>query len=181
MAWRRRSYLILAGAAGVGLILAAFANARDVVIFNHSPSIPTGFYVRTDTPIAVGAFVTVRARDVAAGEAQRRRFEDATDRFIKRVAAVGGARICAAGRRLIVNGGAIIAVVADIRTNDDAGSGGAAPAGDDDDRQGLTGWQGCRTLAEDEILLLGDSEDSFDGRYWGPTNISLVEGVWRKL
>ena len=118
---------------------------------------------------------------MASGEAHRRRFEDATDRFIKRVAAVGGARICADGRRLIVNGGAVIAVVADIRTSDDAGSGGGGAAGDDDDRQSLTVWLGCRTLAEDEILLLGDSEDSFDGRYWGPTNISLVEGVWRKL
>jgi type IV secretory pathway protease TraF len=36
-------------------------------------------------------------------------------------------------------------------------------------------------LAANEVLLLGDTADSFDGRYWGPVSVDLIEGVWRKL
>jgi type IV secretory pathway protease TraF len=43
------------------------------------------------------------------------------------------------------------------------------------------GWVGCRILASSEILLLGDTADSFDGRYWGPIPDNLIEGVWRPL
>jgi type IV secretory pathway protease TraF len=42
-------------------------------------------------------------------------------------------------------------------------------------------WVGCRRLLSGEVLLLGDTSDSFDGRYWGPTPVTLIEGVWRKL
>ncbi len=39
-------------------------------------------------------FVSVRAREVAPAEAAARHFEGKGDRFIKRVAAVGGQRVC---------------------------------------------------------------------------------------
>jgi type IV secretory pathway protease TraF len=44
----------------------------------------------------------------------------------------------------------------------------------------LPTWSGCRTL-HGEVFLLGDTPDSFDGRYWGPTPLRLVEGVWRPV
>jgi type IV secretory pathway protease TraF len=45
----------------------------------------------------------------------------------------------------------------------------------------LPTWSGCRTLSETEVFLLGDSEDSFDGRYWGVVRVDQIEGVWRPL
>lgn len=191
--------LLLAGGVAAALLAAALAAPRDVLLYNHSPSVPEGIYVRTDAPVTVGAFVTVRARDVAPEEARRRGFEDASDRFIKRVAAGAGARVCGDGRRLVVSGADIVVtgaddeqhVVADDGDDDRGGGAGGGdrrraairvlhPVGHGND-QAVVGWRGCRVLAEGEVLLLGDTADSFDGRYWGPVSVQLIEGVWRRF
>ncbi|MEZ5970863.1 MAG: S26 family signal peptidase [Hyphomonadaceae bacterium] len=143
------------------LVFASGGASRDVVLFNHSPSVPVGFYVRDSADLALGMFVTVRARDVAPVEAARHRYDDEGDRFIKRLAAIAGQHVCSDGRVLSVDG--VDVAVAQNRPG--------APHG----------WVGCRTLASSEILLLGDSTDSFDGRYWGPIHSDLIEGVWRPL
>lgn len=173
---RSRFILALAAVVAAALTAAALTAPRDLVLYNHSPSVPEGLYLRTGAPVTVGAFVTVRARDVAPEQAHRRGFEDTTDRFIKRVAAVGGARVCSDGRRLVV------------------GSDGDGVGDDGDDRRAVAirvvdvradqsthGWRGCRVLDAGEVLLLGDTEDSFDGRYWGPISTQLIEGVWRRF
>jgi type IV secretory pathway protease TraF len=156
----RRLWLLTAVTAVAALALASVVQ-RDLILFNHSPSIPAGLYIRTDRAVAPGAIVTVRARDVARGEAERRGFADDRDRFIKRVAAGAGQRVCGDGEHLSVDG----VVVA--RRHEQA-------------RMPLA-WNGCRVLADDEVLLLGESPDSFDGRYWGVATVDLIEGVWRKL
>jgi type IV secretory pathway protease TraF len=199
MLQRPRSTLLLAGGTAAALAAAAFAAPRDLVLYNHSPSVPEGFYVRTSAPVTVGAFVTVRARDVAPEEARRRGFEDASDRFIKRVAAGAGARVCGDGRRLVVSGDDIVVIsAADEQQQhaaagaDDTGDGAddrrhhraavaVLPPGEDLGHVQPTGWRGCRVLAHGEVLLLGDTDDSFDGRYWGPVSADLIEGVWRRL
>ena len=152
------------GGAISALAALAFASggaSQDVVLFNHSPSVPVGFYIRDSADLAPGTFVTVRARDVAPVEAAAHRYDDEGDRFIKRLAAIAGQEVCSDGRVLSVDGAAAAIVQ----------NGAAAPRG----------WIGCRTLGASEILLLGDSADSFDGRYWGPISADLVEGVWRPL
>ncbi len=173
---RSRFILALAAVVAAALTAAALTAPRDLVLYNHSPSVPEGLYLRTGAPVTVGGFVTVRARDVAPEQAHQRSFEDAGDRFIKRVAAMGGARVCSDGRRLVV------------------GSDGDGVGDDGDDRravairvvdvradQSIHGWRGCRVLDAGEVLLLGDTEDSFDGRYWGPISTQLIEGVWRRF
>lgn len=142
----------------------ALPAAHDRLLYNHTPSVPVGLYLRTEAPISRGAFVTVRAQDVAPEAARARDFEGPRDRFIKRVAAVGGDRVCADGDILLINDGPALAR----RTHDSAGA-------------ALQRWSGCRVLAEHEVVLLGEAEQSFDGRYWGPIDRSLVEGVWRPL
>lgn len=157
--------LMLTGAiAGAALIGLALPPARDALLYNHTPSVPVGFYVRTEASIARGAFVTVRAADVAPEAAHMRGFDEPRDRFIKRVAAAFDDRVCADGNYLIINDGAPIAR----RSHDHAG-------------RALTRWSGCRSLGPNEVLLMGASEQSFDGRYWGPTDRRLIEGVWRPL
>ena len=45
-------------------------------------------------------------------------------------------------------------------------------------------WQGCRTLGGDEVFLLGDHENSLDGRYFGAVHRRDLDGraelVWRR-
>jgi type IV secretory pathway protease TraF len=156
----QRLGLLVALLALIGLAVASVVS-RDVLLFNHSPSVPVGFYVRINAAPAIGSFVTVRARDVAPHEAAARHYDKAGDRFIKRVAAIAGQEVCSEGRMLRIDGREVAAVLIS------------------DQRTIPSGWVGCRILAADEILLLGDSEDSFDGRYWGPINARLIEGVWR--
>lgn len=181
MPWSRRNLLILAGCALLALAVAAGANQRDFIIYNHSPSVPPGFYIRTGAPVTVGAFVTVRARDVAPDEAQSREFDDPSDRFIKRVVAAAGARVCGDGQRLVVSGDDIGVVGGGDDRRRAAVVRVLHPVGGRDDDQHVAGWRGCRVLARGEVLLLGDTADSFDGRYWGPVSVDLIEGVWRKL
>lgn len=162
-----KRWLILAvtgAAAGAAIVAFALPGAQDRILYNHTPSVPVGLYLRTDAPIARGAFVTVRAADVAPDAARARGFDGERDRFIKRVAAVAGDRLCAEGDTLTINQGAPI----ERRAQDHAGA-------------ALQRWTGCRELLENEVLLLGDAAQSFDGRYWGPIDRNLVEGVWRPL
>lgn len=159
----KRIQLALLSLAGAIAFMALGFRANDVVLFNSSSSIPAGFYLRTDAPIGRGAFVTVRAQDVAADYSRRRDFVDDGDRFIKRVAAVAGDTVCADGERVSVTGARTVLR----RARDAAG-------------RALPTWSGCRLL-RDEVLLLGDTSDSFDGRYWGPTPERLIEGVWRPM
>lgn len=150
--------------AGAALAFAGLANPRDAILYNPSPSVPSGFYLRTDHALTRGTTVTVRAVDVARSYAEARNFTDSGDRFIKRVAAVAGDEVCADGQEVSLNG----TIVAHREERDSAG-------------RALPTWYGCRTLSADEILLLGDTSDSFDGRYWGPISRRLVEGAWQPI
>lgn len=156
--------IALAAASGVTLIAAAAVNRHDLALRNSSPSVPVGYYLRTSADAVPGTFVTVRAADVAPAYTAMRDFTDPGDRFIKRVAAVAGDEVCANGADVSING----AVMAHREAHDSAG-------------RALPTWSGCRTLSADELLLLGDTLDSFDGRYWGPISRRLVEGVWRPI
>jgi conjugative transfer signal peptidase TraF len=155
--------LIAAGAALAALAIAS-ARAGDLILYNHSPSLPVGLYWRVDAPPERAAIVTVLAAAVAPEEARARHFDSAGDRFIKRVAATGGDLVCVRDGVVTINGAR--AAVQHESTSD---------------RRHLEAWQDCRVFNADEILLLGDTYDSFDGRYWGPVERSQIEGVWRPL
>ena len=135
-----------------------------MVLYNYSPSIPAGFYLRTDGVATRSAIVTVRAADVAPIEARTRHFDGPHDRFIKHVAALGGDVVCASGAEVSING----RLLAMRSTADSQG-------------RRLQDWQGCHRPRRDEFFLLGDTPDSFDSRYWGPVRRSQIEGVWRRL
>lgn len=164
MAWtEQRIQVALLGLAALVAFVLVGLRMQDAVLWNGSPSIPVGFYVRTDTPLELGALVTVRARDVALDYSGQRDFIGDGDRFIKRVAAISGDTVCAEGEHVTINRGPAL-----------------TRAARDSTGRTLPSWSGCRTL-RDEVFLLGDTPDSFDGRYWGPTPISVIEGVWRPL
>lgn len=157
---------LLAIGCGVSMLLiwATASSFGGWLLYNPSPSMPPGFYWRTERHMGRGAIVTVRARDAAPGYAALRGFADPSDRFIKRVVGISGDVVCAHGRNITLNATPI--VTREVR-----------------DRAGreLPSWSGCRTLTEREFFLLGDSADSFDGRYWGVVDLQQIEGVWRPL
>lgn len=152
------------GAAAIALMGVASVNAHDWLIYNHTPSVPTGWYVRSASEIVPGALVTVRAQAVAPDYAEARDFTDTGDRFIKRIAANDGDSVCADGSAIRINGRTV-----------------AHRAAHDSQGRVLPHWSGCRTLTADEIFLMGDTPDSFDSRYFGPVSVADIEGVWRKL
>jgi len=144
-------------------ITLTLVSARDIVLYNPSQSLPAGFYLRVSQEPERGAIVTVRARDVAADYAELRAFTDDADRFLKRIAAAQGDVVCATGDQIIAARQTFTRL--------------------SHDRYGtaLPHWEGCQRLGPGEVFLLGDTPDSFDGRYWGPTPIDQIEGVWRRL
>lgn len=145
-------------------IAAIRVRVEPLVIYNPSPSVPQGFYVRLARPPQTGDFVTIASVDVAADYATLRGFADPTDRFIKRIAAASGQTVCAEGDSVSIDGRLV-----------------AVRSGRDSEGRSLPAWSGCRTLEPDEVFLLGDTADSFDGRYWGPTRLQSVSGVWTRF
>jgi conjugative transfer signal peptidase TraF len=157
----KRFHLIALCALGAAFALAlTVTNPTSRILYNATPSMPIGLYVKRAAPVAPGAVVTVLARDVAADYAAARGFADPSDRFLKRVVAVGGDLVCARGGVVMIND----AVQAQRRIRLEAPY--------------FPYWSECRRLAAQEVFLLGDSPDSFDGRYWGPTPRAAIEDVW---
>ncbi|UPT64856.1 MAG: S26 family signal peptidase [Hyphomonadaceae bacterium JAD_PAG50586_4] len=159
----KRGLLAVALIVGVFSVITAW-RAQRVLIYNPSDSVPSGFYLRSDDPLSLGSFATVAAIDVAPEYAAMRGYDDHSDFFLKRVRAIAGQQVCGDGQVVSIDG----VQVAVRNTHDEHG-------------RVLPTWEGCRTLAEGEVFLLGDTEDSFDGRYWGPTLVSSIEAAWRPL
>ncbi|MBD3833518.1 MAG: S26 family signal peptidase [Brevundimonas sp.] len=161
---RLRSLLVAAVAPAVGLLAfgAAAAQRPALALINESPSLPRGVYVRTSAPeIGRGAVVAIRQPEIVRTYLARQGMP-AEVRLIKRVAATGGDTVCSDGRWLI-------APMRTVRIHARDRSGVALPA-----------WRGCRRLAPDERLLLGDTPASLDSRYFGPVRIAQIEGVYRE-
>ncbi len=140
------------------------AHARPVVIYNPSSSVPSGFYLRSGEPPRRGDFVTVAAAEVTPEYAALRGYADRSDRFLKRVTASEGQLVCAEGEVIFIDRTQVAT-----RVERDA-EGRVLPA-----------WRGCHRLGAGEFFLLGDTDDSFDGRYWGPVTIDLIDGVWTPM
>lgn len=161
-----RTSLKLIGLGSVALALAAVLNvhASPVLIYNPSPSVPVGFYWRGAGMPRIGDLVSVPAKITAPDFTRARGFNDRTDRFIKRIAATSGQVVCAVGDHVSIKG------VRVARRSSHDKMGRAFPT-----------WSGCRTLKADEVFLLGDTPDSFDGRYWGPVRMADIDGPWRPV
>lgn len=145
-------------------VVVTMTRARPVMIYNPSQSVPSGFYLRSSEPLRRGDFVTVAAASVAPEYAALRGYVDRSDRFLKRVAATEGQVVCALDELITIDGR---------RT--------ASRVERDAEGRRLPAWRGCQRLSAGELFLLGDTNDSFDGRYWGPTPVRLIEGTWRPL
>lgn len=154
------------GFAGLAVAALCFAvlNGQGLVLYNPSASLEPGFYVRAETSAERGAVVTIPADAVDLAYVEAGHVKASGDRFLKRVAAVSGDRVCSENDQITINH----VYVATASRSDSAGI-------------ALPQWSGCVTLGDGEVFLLGDDEMSFDGRYWGVTSAAKIEGTWRKF
>lgn len=148
--------LAFAAVVGIGFDGPAFA------LVNESPSLPRGLYLRTGATVERGAVVAI-AQPAAARAYLMRLGMPGDVLLLKRVAAVGGDRVCAGF-------GSVRTPGRQVRTLDRDRRGAALPA-----------WRECRLLAPDELFLLGDTPGSFDSRYFGPVRRGEAKGVYQEV
>lgn len=125
---------------------------RPWIVWNASASAPLGAYrIRGDVPIVVGDYAAIAPSAPLGAYLAKRRYLPMGLPLIKRVAALGGARVCRRGGVVSVDGKAM----AHAAMRDRAG-------------RALPVWSGCRRLHADEIFVLNAAPASFDSRYFGP-------------
>jgi conjugative transfer signal peptidase TraF len=145
----------------LGVAALAWSPPMPRLVWNVTASAPLGLYrVEFGLPPARGDLVLARLPETVRTLAAERSYLPKTVPVVKRVAAMAGDRICGVGDDIIVGGG-----IAARRLPAD-GQGRALPA-----------WQGCHVLLGNEVFLLMEGvPDSFDGRYFGPTETSQIIG-----
>lgn len=166
----RRWRIAAIAIAGMTFALAAHRPSSDAaILYNDSPSVPCGFWVRTSTSVTrvrVGEVIAFRP-PATADAYLRKAMPEYLHRqsIIKYVAALPGDKICRKGRRFSVNGRML----------------GSAFVRDDNGRR-LPTWTGCDTLTNRQLAVFSARiPNSFDSRYYGPVPTQNVLGVYRPL
>lgn len=153
--------------AAVGVALVATSATQIVpkrLVWNASPSVPTGLYWIEDGLPKHGDVVLVELLDPYRTIADQRSYLPKNLPALKRVRALSGDDVCRFGRRISING----VTVSVAQLHDNLGL-------------KLPEWSGCRTLKSNEVFLLTDHPKSFDGRYFGPVDRSAITGIAHPL
>jgi conjugative transfer signal peptidase TraF len=150
-----------------GVALVAVSATQIVpkrLIWNASPSVPTGLYWITNGTPRHGDIVLVELPEPYKTIVDQRGYLPKNLPALKRVRALSGDQVCRFGRKISINGAAVS--VAQLHDN-----------------RGLKlpEWSGCRTLKPDEVFLLTDHPKSFDGRYFGPVDRNAITGIAHPL
>lgn len=136
-----------------GLFALSFSSPGIGLLWNVSSSVPAGLYlVHPETTLHRGDMVAALMPAEVRALATSRHYLAPGIPLLKRVSALPGERLCVAGAIVMVGG----RKVAERRARDPGG-------------RRLPGFTGCRRLGRSQYLLLGDSQLSFDGRYFGPS------------
>ena len=159
---RRRCFVIAAviGCTAAPLAASVLWKPPVLLVWNASASAPIGLYrLRANSPVGRGDMVVAWTPEPARSLAARRHYLPANVPLVKRVAAVAGDRVCAAGSAVLINGRRVA-----VRQRSDAAG------------RPMPWWNGCHRLRRNEYFLLMDHASSFDGRYFGVTRGSDVIG-----
>jgi conjugative transfer signal peptidase TraF len=146
-------------AAVVGAVVPA-----PVLLYNPSPSLPIGYYLRASAPPARGRIIAFHVPAPGRAYATAHIPYVVRGAIIKPVVAAAGDRVCT-GDQLKINDH-IVASIAKL------------------DRQGrpLPQWRDCRVLRRDEYFVFSNRiPNSFDSRYYGPVAQSDVISTFRPL
>jgi conjugative transfer signal peptidase TraF len=130
-------------------------------IWNASASVPIGlYYVLPEDHLAVADLVAVTPPEPIATFLAARNYLPRGVPLLKHVLGLPGQTVCRIHLDILIDG----IVMATARERDRHG-------------RALPDWQGCRTIAEDEVFLLNSqSADSLDSRYFGPLPAASIIG-----
>lgn len=160
----RKSWLLVTA---IGVALVAISSRQMMpnrLIWNASPSVPTGLYWITYASPKRGDIVLVKLPEPYRTIADQRGYLPKNLPALKRVRALSGDDVCRFGRTVSINEETVsVAQLHDIHGLK------------------LPEWSGCRTLKRDEVFLLTDHPKSFDGRYFGPVHRSAIIGIARPV
>lgn len=140
------------------LLASTWVEAR--LVWNFTPSIPTGLYWIEDRAWEKGDRVAVEPSGSLLTTLQRTGVLENGRLLMKRVVAVGGDEVCRSGAQVSVNGSDVATARSDAN---------------------LPTWSGCFRLGMRDVFLLGETADSFDARYFGATSAGDIVGPARLL
>lgn len=138
-----------------------------LVLWNASASVPVGLYlVQSGAHLHRGDFAVSELPTSVRQLAADRKYLPLGVLLVKPVAATFGSKVCRQGEALFVDD----VWTAEAKTSDRR-------------NRPLPVWSGCLTLSHDQVLLANPNvRDSFDGRYFGPTDSALLHGrAWPLL
>jgi conjugative transfer signal peptidase TraF len=131
------------------------------LIWNASASVPIGLYtVKPTGAHHVGDLVVVRPPEPLAAFFETRGYLARGVPLLKHIVALPGQVVCRTGRVITVDGTTMGQAL-------------------DRDRFGriLPVWDGCQLVADQEVFLMNwQSENSLDGRYFGPLPAAAIVG-----
>lgn len=161
--------LVTMQAAAMLVAFGSWVHPMPRLIWNASASVPIGLYaVRPERTPRREDLVVVSPPALLADYLAQGGYLPRGVPLLKRIAAVGGQRVCRTDRTVTVDGAAFATAR-------------------DKDRRGreLPRWSGCVTLTDTQVLLLNrDVPDSLDGRYFGPLPTSTIVGraqpIWTR-
>ncbi|ARR57684.1 hypothetical protein HY78_29750 (plasmid) [Rhizorhabdus wittichii DC-6] len=145
---------------------AVAALPHPVVLYNPSPSIPTGYYVRSGEEPGKGRLIAFHVPALGRDYANAYVPYLMRGSIIKPIVASAGDTVCTTGPEgLTINGEAVAGIV-------------------DRDPRGvqLPHWRACRRLRQDEYFVLSTRiPNSFDSRYYGPVSRTEIIGTFRPI
>ncbi|MBV9840627.1 MAG: S26 family signal peptidase [Sphingomonadaceae bacterium] len=163
LAWKT----LLTTLAASSAVIASGPSAHPVLLWNASPSAPLGLYrVQPDPQPELTQLVVVHPPDDLVWFLAEGGYLPRGVPLLKRIAALGGQRVCRTGAAVSVDGVSL----------------GSALAHDHRGRS-LPTWSGCVVLTDTQVFLFNaDRPDSLDGRYFGPldrkTIVGRAEPLW---
>ncbi len=155
-------YIAIGAALAVAIVVAApRLPLPTLLLWNASASVPIGLYVvEPGAALHTGDLAVSNLPSQARKLAADRGYLPADVLLIKPVAATAGSQVCRSGSTVAIDG----RPKGDAQTADHLG-------------RPLPVWVGCSILSRDDIFLMNPRvPDSFDGRYFGPTRLSLTRG-----
>jgi conjugative transfer signal peptidase TraF len=149
----KRAGILTAGIASLLALSTLTFAVGPLLVWNITPSIPTGLYwITAAGRLHPGDRIVIEPPPAIRSVLAERGYLAPGVPLLKRVAAVAGQRVCRAGALVTVE---------------------ARPLGRalERDRAGrpMPAWAGCRTLGASEVFVMSPAQpSSFDSRYFGP-------------